>query len=179
MGNYDDGVAFHRIACGCDYPDEEAMRLGEASLKWTKEHISDENREFLRALPKELRLEVAGRQVLVVHGSPRRLNEYLYEDVSEEYLKELLDESNADILICGHTHKPYHRVVWGRDIVNVGSVGKPKHGNPNAVYTMVNLGESVSVEFIEVPYDFEATSQAIEAAGLPGRFAELIRAGKA
>ncbi|WP_366924600.1 metallophosphatase family protein [Metallumcola ferriviriculae] len=178
MGNYDDGVGNMRIICGCDYKDEYAQRLGEQSIAWTKEETTRENKEFLRNLPEKIRFNTENYRGLIVHGSPRRLNEYLYEDLEEDYFLEILDEFEADILVCGHTHKPYFTVLAGNKfVINVGSVGKPKHGNPNAVYALIEVGSSVAVQFKEVPYDYEAVARAIEVTSLPDEFADLVRKG--
>ena len=80
MGNYDDGVGFDRDECGCAYTDPEMRRLGDLSLAWTKEHVTPENKAFLRSLLPNIRLNVDGKRLQLVHGSPRRINEYLYED---------------------------------------------------------------------------------------------------
>lgn len=188
LGNYDDSIGFNRMVCGCDYKNEAAQKLGEQSIAWTKANTSEENKELLRSLPKELPVEFGEYRLLIVHGSPRELNEYLYQHLEEEYLLELMAENNLDVLICGHTHLPYHRRfttgetksagnVKAKHVINVGSVGKPKHGNPNAIYTIINIGKTVATEFIEVPYDYEKTAQAIEQSQLPNQFAELLRKG--
>ncbi|MDW7673820.1 MAG: metallophosphoesterase family protein [Bacillota bacterium] len=188
LGNYDDSIGFNRMVCGCDYKNEAAQRLGEQSIAWTKTNTREESKELLRNLPKELRIEFGGHRILIVHGSPRQLNEYLYQHLEEKYLLEVMEENNTDILICGHTHLPFHRQlkihttsatdkVKTKHVINVGSIGKPKHGNPNAIYTIVNIGERVAVEYIEVPYDYEKTAQAIESSELPNEFAELLRNG--
>jgi len=80
MGNYDDGVGFDRDDCGCAYTNPEMRRLGDLSLAWSKELVTPENKAFLRPLLSQVRFEARGRRVLLVHGSPRRINEYLYED---------------------------------------------------------------------------------------------------
>lgn len=179
MGNYDDGIGYFRIACGCDYPNEAAMERGQRSIAWTKEHTTDENKAFLRNLPYKLQREFGGRRVALVHGSPERLNEYLFENVADEVFAQHLESTRADVLIFGHTHKPFHRVLNGKHLINSGSAGKPKHGNPNATYVMLDLtSAAISVEIIEVPYDFEAAAQAIEATELPGAFAQALREGK-
>ncbi len=178
MGNYDDGVGNMRIICGCDYKDENAQRLGEQSIQWTKKEITEENKEFLRKLPHNMKLAADDFSVLIVHGSPRQLNEYLREEADEDYLLELLTEAQCDILVCGHTHKPFYKDLGnGKFVVNVGSVGKPKHGSPNAVYAVLEIRDIPAVEFKEVPYDYEKTAQAIESSTLPDGFAQLIRKG--
>ena len=179
LGNYDDGVGNMRLICGCDYKDAQAQMLGEKSILWTKEHTTEENKEFLRQLPERIKFKAGEYEVLLVHGSPKRLNEYLYEDTDEDYLLELVNEAGCDILICGHTHKPYVKELSAKKyVINAGSSGKPKHGNPNAVYALIDFTDEISVNFIEVAYDFEATAKAIENSDLPDEFAELIREGK-
>jgi len=177
MGNYDDGVGFSRMVCGCDYPDPEAQRSGERSITWTKEQTTIENKKVLAGLPREIRLETKGKQLLVVHGSPRQLNEYLRPDTPEVYFRELLAEEAIDVLICGHTHVPFLKRLDRGLIVNVGSVGRPKHGRPNAVYALIHVEQEVSVDFIEVPYPVEITARAIEASSLPNEFARQLRTG--
>ena len=179
MGNYDDGVGYFRIACGCDYPDEAAMERGLASIAWTKANTSDAHKAYLRNLPYRLEREFAGLRVVLVHASPGRLNEYLYEDVPDGVFRMLLQSTGADVLLFGHTHIPYHKVLDGKHLVNSGSAGKPKHGNPNATYVVLTLDRGqVGVESIEVPYDHEAAARSVEVAGLPPEFAAMLRTGR-
>lgn len=177
-GNYDDGVGNDRDDCGCAYKDERSRENGQKSLEWTKSHTSPENKAFLASLPLSIRL-LAGRwRLLVVHGSPRKINEYLYEDKPESTLRRVIEGSEADILICGHTHIPFHRVIDGKHLINAGSVGKPKHGKPAAVYALLDVDQEVRVDFIELPYDVETTARAIEASELPHEFAQMLREGR-
>ncbi|MCL6561154.1 MAG: metallophosphatase family protein [Firmicutes bacterium] len=179
MGNYDDAIGNARLICGCDYKDAKAQELGEQSIAWTRQHVTEENKEFLRNLPEEIHFNIGKYGIKIVHGSPRRLNEYLCEDISNEYLKELLTESHSDVLICGHTHIPYHKKLDAdKHVVNAGSVGKPKHGDPQAVYALVEIDKEVLVEFRKVSYDFESTASAIESYGLPKEFAASLRTGR-
>ncbi|MFZ5632775.1 MAG: metallophosphoesterase family protein [Bacillota bacterium] len=179
MGNYDDAVGNMRLICGCDYRDEKALRLGEISMTWTKDNTTAENKLWLRNLPAEIRLSASGLGILLVHGSPRALNEYLYEDTAEDYLDELLAGSKAGVLVCGHTHRPYVKRTKAGHVVNAGSVGKPGHGNPNATCVILDVREGrLQGEIVEVPYDYERTAGEIENAGLPGEFAEIVRTGR-
>ncbi len=178
MGNYDDGVGFERIVCGCDFPNEEAQVAGKQSLAWTKAHLTEANKEFLRSLPKEIWIETAGIRILLVHGSPRALNEYIKENTAAETLDEIFQQTGADILCVGHTHQPFYRDFKGRQIINAGSVGRPKHGDPNALYCMLTIGEQLQIEFPKVSYDTELIAGAILSAGLPAAFAEQVRTGK-
>ena len=174
-GNYDDGVGFDREECGCAYTKPEDIERGDRSLRWTEQVVTVENKAWLRSLPRELRTEVAGRRILCVHGSPRRINEYLYEDRPERSLARMLSGLEADVVLCGHTHLPYHRRIGAVDLINVGTAGKPKDGDPRATYALIEMGESVRATFPRVEYDVEAAAQAVEATELPHEFAGALR----
>lgn len=179
MGNYDDGIGYYRIACGCDYPNERAMAMGQQSIAWTKANTTEDQKRYLRNLPYKLQREIEGHQVVLVHGSPDVLNEYLKVDVADEVFQTHLASTRADVLLFGHTHKPFHKVLGGKHLINTGSVGKPKHGNPNATYAMLDITRAgVSVEIIEVPYDYEAAARAVEATDLPHEYAQMLREGR-
>lgn len=180
MGNYDDGIGYFRLACGCDYPDEAAMERGLKSIAWTKQETTEDEKRYLRNLPHRLQREIEGLQVVLVHASPAALNEYLHADLPEETYQDHLRAAGADLLIYGHTHKPYHKVLGGRHLINTGSVGKPKHGNPNATYALIEISKigNVSVQILEVPYDFEAAARAVEASDLPSEYAQMLREGR-
>lgn len=180
MGNYDQGVGIDSADCGCAYRTPEAQALGERSIAWSNAHTSAENKAYLRGLVASIPVQLGGLKVLLVHGSPRKVNEYLYEDRPEAGMERLLDAAGVDVLVCGHTHLPYHRVLGsGRHVINAGSVGKPKDNDPRAGYiTLAAEGRELSVEFIRVPYDVEKAAQAIEATDMPDEFAEMLRQGK-
>jgi putative phosphoesterase len=180
MGNYDQGVGHDSDDCGCAYRTAEAQALGERSIAWSNAHTSAENKAYLRELVANIPLQLGDLKVLLVHGSPRKLNEYLYEDRPEAGLERIMDGANADVLVCGHTHLPYHRLLGsGRHVINAGSVGKPKDNDPRACYvTLAADGRDLTVEFIRVAYDVEKAAQAIEATDMPDEFAEMLRQGK-
>ena len=136
MGNYDDGVGFDRDDCGCAYkePDEEAR--GQQSLFWTRRETSEENKAYLRTLLPEIRFEVEGVRFRLVHGSPRRMNEYLFEDRDPRSLERIARSAECDVLMFGHTHVPWVKQIAGVLMVNEGSVGKPKDGDPRAAWAL-------------------------------------------
>ena len=174
MGNYDDGVGFDRDDCGCAYREERDRLLGEQSLAWTKAEVTGENKTFLRSLVPEIRVEADGKRILLVHGSPRKMNEYLFEDRPLSSFARLAESSNADIIVFGHTHKPYAKHVNGVWFVNAGSVGKPKDGDARACYLELDPSAAEPATFIRVPYDVAAAAAAIRATALPAEFAEQL-----
>lgn len=176
MGNYDEGVGFGKSDCGCAYTDPQTEEWGRISLQWTKKQVNLENRAFLRSLLGRIQFTACGKKVLIVHGSPRQINEYLYADRPEESVLRFFDEEKVDIIICGHTHLPYTRIMSSKCLINAGSVGKPKDGDGRATYTVIKLTESsLETEVIRVNYDVERMAQAIESSGLPKEFAMALR----
>lgn len=180
MGNYDQGVGNDSDECGCAYKTQVEEERGKRSIAWTNAHTTSLNKQYLRDLPPHIPLELGGRSVLLVHGSPRKINEYLYEDRPNNSLERVLDAAEVEILVCGHTHLPYHKVLpSGRHIINAGSVGKPKDKDNRACYVVISTeGEQLKVEFERVPYDIERAAKAIEATEMPHEFATMIREGK-
>lgn len=179
MGNYDDGVGFDRDDCGCAYRDDGERARGQHSLLWTRAQTMATNKEFLRGLRKELRRDIDGRRVLFVHGSPRRMNEYLFEDRPVSSFRRLAATSEADVIVFGHTHRPYMKVVDGVLFVNAGSVGKPKDGDWRACYAILDLEAASPVEFVRLSYDVVSAAAAIRATELPEEFAADIERGGA
>ncbi len=179
MGNYDEGVGFDKDECGCAYTDPEMKRLGDVSLFWSRDHVTPENTAFLRSLHPQIRFEAEGQRFLLVHGSPRKINEYFYENRPDQSFQRLAESCEADVLVFGHTHLPYTKEIGAVLFVNDGSVGKPKDGDTRACYALLEArAEGVTASFRRVAYDVEAAAGAVRASELPARFAELLETAK-
>lgn len=200
LGNYDDGVGYRRGDCGCYYATEQARRDGEASYVFTSAAIDDERAAWLAALPREIRFEEAGLRVLLTHGSPRKINEYLLPDRSDAQLARLAADAGADLVCVGHVHVPYHRIVplpnGSAHYVSAGSVGKPKDGDSRACWIEVMIGAADEVRDLtddahagaagstdtwvgaivhRVEYDVDAVEVEMLRAGLPPTLAAALR----
>ena len=180
LGNDDEGVGWETGDCGCFYADAEAKRIGEASFAFTVAAVTAGNKAFLRSLPRELHAGLAGKTVHLVHGSPRRINEYLACDRDERTYQRLAETESDDVLAFGHTHEPGFRWYGQTLLVNVGSVGRPKDGDTRAAYTVLRSGPEapLEVEISRSAYDVEAAALAVRAAGLPAELAEMLRRGE-
>ena len=196
-GNYDWGIGRSSDDCGCAYKTDEEKAMGKVSISYTNEVVKDEQRAYLRTLPAHIRLEYQlnqdKRNVLFVHGSPRKVNEYLFEDRDEKSMLRIMEQADADIMCFGHTHKPYHRVLNSgtagndhfRHAINIGSVGKPKDGDPRGGYVILTINpdssvtdkDSIQVEFIRFEYDVEKAAKAVEDSPLPNEYADMLRRG--
>ena len=78
----------------------------------------------------------------LVHGSPRKVNEYLFEDKPARLYERLAAAETADVLVFGHTHKPWVRDYGGVLFVNCGSVGKPKDGDPRGAFAVLEATDA-------------------------------------
>ena len=183
--------------CCCAYKTEPEKEMGKISINFTNSIVNKAERQYLRTLPAHMRIEFQLNdhklKVLLVHGSPRKINEYLFEDRDEKSLLRIMQDADADIMCFGHTHKPYYRVLNSmqenknhfRHAINIGSVGKPKDGNPNGCYVLLTINdftnnqvaESINVEFIRFDYDIERAAKAVEGSRLPNAYAESLRKG--
>jgi putative phosphoesterase len=131
--------------------------------------------DFMRALPFDLRFELAGMRIRLVHGSPRKVNEYLFEDKPARTFERIASGSGCDVLVFGHTHKPWIATYGGVLFVNCGSVGKPKDGDPRGAFAVLEGTKTGIVADIErFDYDAELASREVAAAGLPEEFAETL-----
>jgi len=196
-GNYDFGIGRSSDDCGCAYKTDEEKANGAVSISLTNELVNNKNRQYLRTLPAHIKLEFQLNNdtlnVLLVHGSPRRINEYLFEDRAEKSMIRIMEQADADIMCFGHTHKPYHRTFNSADenaphfrhAINIGSVGKPKDSDNRGSYVILKIDEStsvldkdsISVEFVKFEYDIEKAAKAVEDSILPNAYAENLRTG--
>ena len=178
IGNHDEGIAFELAGSGGGYRDLAEKAFKEAAFVWTAGEVKPEHRTWLRQLPRSLRLEAGGHRFLLVHASPERLNEYLFEDTPEARFREIAAGAEADVVVFGHTHRPYVKVVDGVTFINVGSVGNPKDGDPRAFYAIVRATPTkVEVEPRRVDYDIESLVEALHQRGLPEIYAQRVRTG--
>ncbi|MEW6116007.1 MAG: metallophosphoesterase family protein [Nitrospirota bacterium] len=179
QGNYDETVGNDTEHCGCKYEDPIQAEMSSLGFEWTKKHASPKSKEYMRTLPFEISLTVDGKKVIIFHATPKKNNLYWYEERPEKFFEEMAEKVDADILIYGHTHKPYRKDIGGKVFINAGSVGKPKDGDPRTCITLVEITQDgVKNEFVRIPYDVEKTASAIIESGLPSYFAEKLRQGK-
>ncbi|MGB8192700.1 MAG: metallophosphoesterase family protein [Chitinophagaceae bacterium] len=196
-GNYDQGIGLTSNDCGCAYKTDKEKEMGAMSISFTNSVMKEDERKYLKTLPAHIRIAFQLNNnklnLLLVHGSPRKINEYLFEDRDEKSMLRIIEEADADVLCFGHTHKPYHRILPADDgdhshyrhAINIGSVGKPKDGDPRGCYVILTIDETsatmdkstIQVEFIRFDYDIEKAAKAVEHSPLPDEYAEMLRKG--
>ncbi|MFB9054766.1 metallophosphoesterase family protein [Formosa undariae] len=183
MGNHDEALLKPIIKE--DIPSNKGL---------TRTMVSKENRAYLTNLPRHLKVSFATNNIpfnlLMTHASMKAINDYMVVDYPEQDVLKMMQTEQADVLLCGHTHKPFHRVIQDdnnfKHVVNIGSVGKPKDGDSRICYAILELDQSTSpsnpeaikVSFKRATYDIEKAAKAIEASAFDNKFADALRLAK-
>ena len=181
QGNYDDSIGNQLDDCQCGYTDPRDNHFAQISYDYTLAHTAEEHRKFLRELPIHRRIQIGKQNVLLCHGSPRKVNEFLWETTtSSHFLSSMCEEFKADSIIATHTGIKWHRPLPNdRDFVNVGVLGRPENdGTTNVWYTILETnGSKLSVEFVPVEYDCRRLAEEMSDEGLPQEFVETVMSG--
>ncbi len=180
-GNYDDSIARGLDDCQCGYTDPRDNHYARLSYRYTFENTSEANRAWFGTFPEALRFRLGDLRVLACHGSPRRINEFLWESTTPtHFLRKLTDDHGCDLLLGTHTGIHWMRRLGAdRAYVNVGALGRPANdGRTEVWYALLEArGRELDVEFVPVAYDHEALADEMRDEGLPDEFIETIRTG--
>ncbi len=182
QGNYDDSVGHGLADCQCGYTDPRDNHFAQISYDYTLANTSAENRRWLCTLPKQVRLELGPFRLLLCHGSPRKVNQFLWESTTPtHFLDQLADDFAADAILATHTGIRWQRELkGGRRFVNAGVLGRPENdGCTNVWYALVEHSQAagLAVEFVPIEYDHVRLAREMQAEGLPAEFQETILTG--
>ena len=181
QGNYEESLASGREDCNCGYTDPRDNHFAEVSYAYTARSCSPGFKAWMGTLPKRRRVRVGDRELLLVHGSPRRVNEFLFHSTSPvPFLEALLDQNRCDAVLCTHTGLHWHRrLPSGRDAVNVGVIGRPANdGDVRVHYAMIEArSDGLQVELAPLAYDHLGLAAEMRREGLPAEFVETILTG--
>ena len=168
QGNWDEAIGMDREQTGAAFATAEAEASGNASLRWSAEVLTEENKAWLRQLPASMRVTIGGRSVFLFHGTPYRQSEYLWSTRPSRVFARLASDEADDLFCFGHTHEAVHRVVGQAHIVACGSVGCGTEGDARARYAVVYIGEpDIAVGFRAVDYDHVSVVEEMARIGMP------------
>jgi len=176
-GNYDDSIGNNLPDCQCGYTDPADNYYARLSYQYTYRKTSGRLRSWLAALPREIRFDIGGKRVLCCHGSPRKMNEFLWESATPTHLLEkFCDDFSADIIVATHTGLPWMRALsGGRRFINCGVLGRPANdGTTEVGYVVLDAD---APRYVRLAYDHEELAAEMEAEELPPPFVETIRTG--
>ncbi len=141
------------------------------ALKWTEENLTIDDINYLKSLKKSISFEFKGKKIIMFHGSPWNEDLYLYpEDVDEKIIPE-----GFQVLILGHTHVPFVKNFGEKIIINPGSVGQPRDGDPRASFAKID--DNWNVEIVRVNYNIDEVAEKIRKENLPSILAERLYLG--
>ncbi len=172
-GNHDHGVAQQVAVNGR----QGFKYLTGVTRPLTRERLGTEDLRFLSRLPVTQMVTLEETRYFLVHATPRDpLDEYAPPDV--EFWSRRLQNVDADVVCVGHTHQPYVLEVGSKLVINPGSVGQPRDGDPRACYAII---DDYKVDLKRIEYPVEAAVQTIQESSLPEMakdlMAEVLRRG--
>lgn len=181
QGNYEESLSSGATDCNCGYTDPRDNHYAQISYDYTAENTSDVYKRWMGSLPKMLRFEYGESRILLSHGSPRKINEFLWRSTSPDpFLRRMCDDYEADVIVCTHTGLHWHKQLEdGRHVINAGVIGRPANdGLTNVWYTLLTIRDgTVEVEFVPIDYDHSALVREMRAEKLPHEFIATIETG--
>lgn len=182
QGNYDHAVGHDERDCGCGYVDPEDRRTAQISFDYTASHTSERHKAWLRELPPQLLLEWRGARLLLVHGSPDEVNEFVFEsETTDARIDAWLGRECVDGICATHSGVPWVRHTARGFWCNVGVLGRPAHEASTRVgYALVEFPRGAIAPLpalVPLTYDVAPVAAAIRAEGLPAAFALSLETG--
>ena len=185
QGNYDDAVGNGLRDCGCGYDDPRDRQFAQISYDYTYANTSEPHRAWLRSLPEQILLQWRNHKILLCHGSPDQVNEFVWESESDDdKLLGYLERYGVEGICATHSGLPWLRSLqhpgdrpgfW----FNVGVLGRPaNHGKPHVNYGLISLSEAgLRPQLMSLHYDVQATVAAMREAELPEEFSASLVSG--
>lgn len=181
QGNYEESLSSEAEDCHCGYTDPRDNHFAQISYDYTRAYTRAEYRQWMGTLPKQKRLTFGGQSLLLCHGSPRRINEFLWaSNTSAPFIQRLLREHQTDLIVCTHTGLHWERRdAQGRGVVNVGALGRPaNNGQPQVWFTILEATPAgIATEFVAIDYDHHRLAAEMRAERLPEPFVQTILTG--
>lgn len=181
MGNHDERIAFDIPVVPLSKHSEEETNARFIAIDHSKRSMTEENKKFLSQLPFHLKLnyKIGNRHwnIQLVHSSLSSNDTYLYEAEDDEVFVNMLEESQSDIVVMGHTHlsfkKSFENKKWA---VNCGSAGRSKEENRLASYVILTMSqEEIIPEIVQIDYPIEQAVRGIEESDIPNYYASFLR----
>ena len=182
QGNYDYAVGHDQRDCGCGYVDPRDREYAQVSFDYTAANTSATNKAWLRSLPEQILLDWRGKRILLVHGSPDSVNEFVWEsETGDAKLDAWFAAERVHAICATHSGLPWVRATSRGLWCNVGVLGRPAHDQtPRVGYALLHFGAdgtSLIASLVPLVYDVAPVAAAIRAEGLPDAFAQALERG--
>ena len=152
-------------------------RVAKEAISIQNDVIQEANLKWLRKLPEHSSPLLEEKRTYIVHGSPQQpYREYLHPENIQNKANYLHNLTGSQLIILGHTHIPVIHPTEKGLIINPGSVGQPRDGNPMASYMHIELDETPKVSHGRIEYNIDQVTEKMEKLGFPSSLAiRLIR----
>ena len=182
QGNYDHAVGHGERDCGCGYSDPRDQAFAQLSYDYTYAHTAEHHRAWLRELPPLMRLQWRGRSILLCHGSPDVVNEFVWDSTTgDRWIEATLERYSVEVICATHTGLPWIRQVSNGFWCNVGVLGRPAHdGQPQVYYGTLDFSGGMQPprpQLHTLTYAVALVVAAMAAAGLPLEFQDSLQQG--
>lgn len=180
QGNYDNSISNNIDNCQCGYTDPLDNYFAQISYEYTYKNTSEKYKLWMKELPEFIKIQLGKYKIHMSHGSPRQMNEFLWESATSEYfLKKLFKDYYCDILLATHTGIKWLKQIDDNYFINVGVLGRPENdGQTNVWYTILEIeNNSLKTEFIPVYYDYNRLAKEMKRENLPDEFIQTILTG--
>lgn len=180
LGNHDERIAFDLPVTPLSKHSEEETAARLAAIDHSKKNITDEHKAFLSGLPFDLKLHYKiGKKnwnIQLVHSSLTSNDTYIYESEDDQVFSEMLNVSQSDVIVMGHTHISFRKKTDGKWAINAGSVGRSREENRLASYLILTMNEQhIIPEIIQLNYPLEEVARQIENSDIPDYYASFLR----
>jgi predicted phosphodiesterase len=180
QGNYEESLSSGAEDCHCGYTDPRDNHFAQISYDYTFANTGREHKEWMGTLPTSARLSLGGHRLLLAHGSPRKINEFLWRSTTPgPFVEKMLSDHEADVVVCTHTGIHWSRLEANRGVVNVGALGRPANdGKTNVWFAILDASSGdVRVEFVPVHYDHHRLAREMRDEDLPQEFIDTVLEG--
>ncbi len=180
QGNYDNSIGNNLQDCQCGYTDPRDNYFAKISYDYTYANTSEENKQWMKTLPSEIRLQIGNYRVLLCHGSPRKMNEFLWQSTTPtHFLEKLCRDHDADIICATHTGIHWQRTLADdKHFANVGVIGRPENdGNTHVGYMLLEVNGAPQFSYIPIEYDYQRLAREMREEKLPEEFVETVLTG--
>ncbi|HRW60437.1 MAG TPA: metallophosphoesterase family protein [Defluviicoccus sp.] len=180
MGNCEESLGWRGEDCGCGFA--EGSACDQASAAWYRYAdgcLDEDDRTWMRSLPRRLDLVIGGHRLAVIHGALDRINTFIFASAAESELRRQIALAGCDGVIGGHCGLPFTRIVSGRLWHNAGAIGMPANdGTPRTWFSVIEpLDRGLRIRHLPLDYDFTAAAAKMRARGLPEGYAAALESG--
>jgi uncharacterized radical SAM superfamily Fe-S cluster-containing enzyme len=180
MGNCEESLGWREEDCGCGFAADTACeRMAVAWYAYADAAVNEEQRRWMRALPRRIDLWLAGRRLAVVHGAVDSINRFIFRSTPWREKERQIALSGGDGVIGGHCGLPFTEAHGGRLWHNSGAIGMPANdGTPRVWYSLLSpAGDGIEIRAVPFAYDAAAAAEKMRARGLPEGYAAALETG--